>query len=75
MRVSNHPVVKELCGKFGKPIISTSANIYNSIALKNFEEVESIFSNTVDYLVVGEIGKENKPSIIKNMLTGKIIRK
>ena len=75
VRVSNHPVVKELCGKFGKPIISTSANIYNSIALKNFEEVESIFSDTVDYLVVGETGKENKTSVIKNMLTGEIIRK
>lgn len=75
VRVSKHTVVRELCEKFGKPIISTSANLYNSAALKNFEEVEKIFSETIDYLVIGETSKQNKPSMIKNMLTGEIIRK
>ena len=75
VRISNHPVVKDLCENFGKPIISTSANLYNSVALKNFEEVGKTFGETIDYLVIGETGKQSKPSVIKNMLTGEIIRK
>ena len=59
----------------GLSISTTSANLYNSAALKNFEEVEKIFSETIDYLVIGETSKQNKPSMIKNMLTGEIIRK
>jgi len=75
VRVSKNSAVKEMCEKFGKPIISTSANLYDSEALRNYEEVEKVFSETIDYLVIGETSKQKKPSTIKNMLTGEVIRK
>ena len=75
VRISEHIAIKEMCKRFGKPIISTSANLYNSTALKNCEEVERVFSKTIDYLVIGKTSSENKPSTIKNMLTGEIVRK
>ena len=75
VRVSSHDAVNEICEKFGKPIISTSANLYNSKILKDYKEVESIFSKEIDYLVIGDTGEYDKPSIIRNMLTGEILRK
>tara|TARA_B100000686_G_scaffold189746_1_gene196422 strand:+ start:864 stop:1415 length:552 start_codon:yes stop_codon:yes gene_type:complete len=75
VRVSEHNAVKEICEKFGKPIISTSANLYKSENLKNYKDVENIFSEKIDYLVIGDTGKYKNPSIIRNMLTGEIVRK
>ena len=75
VRVSSHDAVNEICEKFGKPIISTSANLYNSKILKDYKEVESIFNKEIDYLVIGDTGEYDKPSIIRNMLTGEILRK
>ena len=49
--------------------------IYNSKILKDYKEVESIFNKEIDYLVIGDTGEYDKPSIIRNMLTGEILRK
>jgi len=42
---------KKLIEKFGKPIVSTSANINNEIAPKSFAQINQKIINGVDYIV------------------------
>ena len=42
---------KKLIEKFGKPIVSTSANINNEITPKNFTQIDEKIINGVDYIV------------------------
>ena len=74
IRISNHPLVRELCNKFGKPIISTSANISGKEEIKNQQEFMKIFSSDINYLVDGDLGDYDKASMIIDMETNKKIR-
>jgi len=75
VRVSNHPVIIEICKKFNGPIISTSANKSNEDSITKKQDVINALSDNIDFLVDGSLGNEKKPSIIKNMITNEIIRK
>ena len=74
VRVSHHPVVKELCDKFAGAIISTSANIATQEAARTAEEVKQIFADKIDYIIEGETDINAQPSEIRDALTDKIIR-
>lgn len=74
IRVSHHPVVKELCEKFGGAIVSTSANVSNQEAARTAEQVNNIFEHKIDFIVEGEINFNAQPSEIRDALTNKIIR-
>lgn len=74
VRVTNHPVVIELCQLFGKPIVSTSANISGNNAITSIEELTTNFDDKIAGIVEGELGGQSKPSNIIDSLSGKIIR-
>jgi L-threonylcarbamoyladenylate synthase len=74
IRVSDHPVINKICNKFQSPIISTSANISGNKNIKDKNTFVSEFKNKVDYLVEGNIGNQDNPSIIINMITNENIR-
>lgn len=42
---------KKLIEKFGKPIVSTSANINDEITPENFSQIDEKITNGVDYIV------------------------
>lgn len=73
VRVSNHPVVKALCLKLGKPLVSTSANVSGEPATRSLEEAKAVFNNTVKY-VEGDVGGNKNPSVIRDGDTGEVIR-
>ncbi|PPI87896.1 L-threonylcarbamoyladenylate synthase type 1 TsaC [Candidatus Pantoea edessiphila] len=73
VRVTNHPNVKELCNKFGKPIISTSANIANRTPCYTPQEVIKQFGQSFPILFGNTCGRK-RPSEIRNIITGDIIR-
>ena len=75
IRVSHHPVVKELCEQFGGAIVSTSANISTQEAVRTAEQVKQIFADKVDFIIEGETDINAQPSEIRDALTDKIIRK
>ena len=76
VRVSAHPFVKQLCSTFGKPIISTSANLSGQPTCDNAQEVHKMFTDSpllngiVDVPVLGE----QSPSKIINALSGEQLR-
>lgn len=75
VRVSHHPVVKELSEKFGGAIVSTSANISNQEATRTAEQVNQIFETKIDFILEGETDINAQPSEIRNTMTNEVIRK
>ncbi len=79
MRVTQEPFSKELCYRFQKPIVSTSANISGEPAAQNYCDIAPELLEAVDY-VCWSRRQEHKPhtpsSIIKLSQNGevKIIR-
>ncbi|MCU7553643.1 Sua5/YciO/YrdC/YwlC family protein [Alteromonas sp. ASW11-19] len=73
VRVSAHPVVCELCHKFGKPLVSTSANLSGQPPAMSVAAARSVFGDSV-YYVEGALGGRNKPSVIRDGRTGAVIR-
>lgn len=51
IRVVKEPFCQELIRQFGKPVVSTSANIHGEPSPKNFTEVSKIVIEQVDYTV------------------------
>jgi len=51
IRVVNDTFCKELIQKFGKPIVSTSANISGNKTPENFHEIDLEIKTRVDYIV------------------------
>ena len=80
MRITREPFSKELCYRFQKPLVSTSANISGEPAAQNYCDISEELLNAVDY-VCWSRRQEHKPhtpsSIIKLAKDGtvSIIRK
>lgn len=79
IRISQDTFCTELINKFGKPIVSTSANISDRPTPTCFAEIEPKILQNVDYVVALHHDKKNTKSsqIIKIMKDGslKILRK
>lgn len=80
LRITAEPFSKELCYRFQRPVVSTSANISGEPAASNYRDISEEILNAVDY-VCWSRRQEHKPhtpsSIIKLSEDGqvKIIRK
>ena len=75
IRVTKHPIAKELCQKFGGPIVSTSANLVGKAPAKNTKQVREQFSAIIDFTVSGRVGALKKTTQIRDANTNKVIRK
>lgn len=79
MRITREQFSKELCYRFQKPVVSTSANISGEPAAQNYRDISEELLNAVDYVCWAR-RQEHKPhkpsSIIKLSENGevKIIR-
>lgn len=73
VRVSNHPVVRDLCRLTG-PLISTSANPAGCPPAKTALKVRIYFGQSLDYILPGNTGLHQKPTEIRNALTGEVLR-
>ncbi len=73
VRVSAHPLIQTLCTKYGKPIISTSANFKKQIPCRNIQEVKQKFGDTIPILI-GKIGNNLHPSEIRDAISNQKIR-
>ena len=74
VRVSAHPLVKELCEQAGHPLVSTSANLAGEPPLMTFEAVSQQMGDLLDLIVPGYTGPQTEPSEIRDLQTGQIIR-
>jgi len=74
IRVSAHPVVQELCSTFAGPIVSTSANKAGEEEIRSRLILEEKFADKIAHIVDGELGQAAKPSEMRDLLSGNIIR-
>ena len=74
VRVSNHPVTAALCRDWGGPLVSSSANVHGKRPATNPLEVRKVFNGRLDYILHGARSSTNRPSEIRNGLTGQILR-
>ena len=74
VRVSRHPLVVELCEAFGGMIVSTSANPADLPPALSRAEVEGYFPAGIDMLVPGELGGQEGPSTIRDLMSQEVIR-
>jgi L-threonylcarbamoyladenylate synthase len=68
IRMSAHLISHALCER--GPICSTSANLSGTAPLKTAKSVMEQFGDTIDGVVSGELGGEDKPTSIVDLLTG-----
>ena len=76
IRITNEPFSKELCYRFQKAIVSTSANISGEPAAQNYCDIDPRIIEAVDYICWSR-RQEHKPhtpsSIIKLKENGEVI--
>lgn len=73
VRVSAHPVVQQLCLAYGKPVVSSSANLSGLTPCRTANEVRAQFGETFP-LLEGAVGCRRHPSEIRDALSGQIVR-
>jgi L-threonylcarbamoyladenylate synthase len=74
LRISAHAVVQELCEGFGGPIVSTSANREGEPPLRDYRAVQIMFGKQIAVIVPGKVGGQIKPTVIRDAISGAIIR-
>ena len=74
VRVSAHPGMSALCRAWGGPLISTSANPAGSRPATAAFQVRRYFNRQLDYIFPGALGGATRPSVIRDLLTDRIIR-
>lgn len=75
IRVTEEKFSQELCRRFRKAIVSTSANISGEPSAANFAEISEVIKNGVDYIVnfrQDDTSKAKASSIIKLKNNGEI---
>ena len=74
LRVSDHPLVRQLCKASGGPLVSTSANPGRLPPARSRTRVLTWFRHDLDYVVPGRLGGATGPSAIRELVTGQVIR-
>jgi L-threonylcarbamoyladenylate synthase len=73
VRLTAHPVARELCRRAGMALVSTSANLGGQRPVKQYRECQRLFGGKVRVLP-GLVGKRRKPSTIRAWVGGRIVR-
>ncbi|MGM0982632.1 MAG: L-threonylcarbamoyladenylate synthase [Pseudomonadota bacterium] len=74
LRVSDHPLVVALCEAFGGPVVSTSANRAGEPPAMSAEQVRAAFGDELDAVLDGPLGGLERPSTIRDLVTGRVLR-
>jgi len=74
IRVTDHPVAAALCSAFGGMLVSTSANPADLPPAKTREEVQAYFPEGIDQIVPGELGGQQGPSTIRDLMSQQVFR-
>lgn len=74
LRVTAHPAAAALCRAFGGALVSTSANPHGAPPARTGAEVDAYFGNALQGLVDAPLGGQIRPTVIRDALSGAIIR-
>lgn len=74
VRVSGHPLARQLAALAETPLVSTSANRTGRPAARNVWQVARQLGADVDFIVNGECPAAGKPSTIIDLASGRTVR-
>jgi L-threonylcarbamoyladenylate synthase len=74
LRITAHRPSRELCTAFGSALISTSANPSATPPARSAAEVRNYFATGLAGILAGDLGDGQRPSEIRDLVSGKIIR-
>ena len=74
VRVTAHEQSAALCRETGFPIVSTSANRSGHSPARNAVQVQRWFGDGLDFILGGATGGRDRPSEIRDAITGQPIR-
>lgn len=74
VRISAHPVVRDLCDGCEHALVSTSANISGEFPLANAEEIADAFASDIAGVVEGSLGGLESATSIFDASTGVQLR-
>lgn len=73
IRLTAHPLARALCEAFG-PLISTSANRSGETPARSASQVRLRFGQRLDALLPGATGGAARPTEIRDLLSGEVLR-
>ncbi|MBD8881763.1 Sua5/YciO/YrdC/YwlC family protein [Rhodanobacter sp. 7MK24] len=74
LRVTAHEPAAALCRAFGGALVSTSANPHGVPPARSAATVADYFGDALDGLLDAPLGAQDRPTTIRDALTGAIIR-
>ena len=74
LRISAHPVCRDLCAAFDGAIVSTSANPGRAEPARSVAQLERYFGSALDGVVEGQLGGGIRPSEIRDLASGQVLR-
>ena len=74
IRITTHPLAACLCDRWGGPLVSTSANIHGQRPATSPLSVRKAFRDELDYVLHDPAVATNRPSEIRDGITGAILR-
>ncbi|MEM6640496.1 MAG: Sua5/YciO/YrdC/YwlC family protein [Pseudomonadota bacterium] len=74
VRVTRHPLSRQLCRAVERPIVSTSANRGGRRPARSAQAVRRALGGDVDMILAGPLGGASGPSEIRDALTGNVLR-
>ena len=74
VRVTAHPGAAALCRHARLPLVSTSANRHGRRPARSAEESRRLFGNDIDYFLAGKLGGAEKPTEIRDVVSGAVVR-
>lgn len=74
LRITNHPTTAALCKRCGHALVSTSANPTTHKAAKTALTVRRYFQSQLDFILNAPLGSTEKPTEIRELISGQIVR-
>ena len=74
VRITDHPVVRQLCERANGPLVSTSANRAGRPPLRRALHIRREFGSELDFILSGPLGGLQQPTTIRDGRTGATLR-
>jgi L-threonylcarbamoyladenylate synthase len=74
VRITGHEIARRLCERAGHALISTSANLSRRPPLRSPLHVRRQLGCAVDYVLPGPLGGLDRPTMIKDGRSGRVLR-
>jgi L-threonylcarbamoyladenylate synthase len=74
VRLTAHPLARELCARAGSALVSTSANVSRRPPHRRILALRRDLGRALDCVLAGELGGLAQPTVIRDGRTGKTLR-